>query len=145
MIPPFGKTSGYLPPGIHDASWSEFADRFGVNPFRRQLLEGLLEALRNLRMAGCQVALIDGSFVTSKRFPADYDGTWDPTNADLGQIDPILLTFDNQRAAMKTKYLGELFPATAEAGPGIRFAEFFQQDRDGKPKGVIRLILRNLP
>ena len=145
MIPPFENDSGYLPPGIHNASWEEFSDRFGCNPHRKQLLEGLLAALRDLRKAGCQIVLMNGGFVTNKRFPDDYDGTWDPINVDLDQIDPILLTFHDKRAAMKAKYLGDLFPATAEAAPGTRFTEFFQQDRDGNPKGLIRLTLRNLP
>lgn len=145
MIPPFENPCGYLPAGIHDASWNEFADRFGFNPYRQKLLQGLLEALRNLSKAGCQIVLINGSFVTNKPFPGDYDGAWDPTGVDPGQIDPILLTFDDKRAAMKAKYLGELFPATAEAAPGVRFTQFFQQDHDGNRKGVVRLFLRSLP
>lgn len=145
MIPPFESPSGYLPAGVHDASWEEFSDRFGDNDHRRRLLHGLLEALNNLRGTGCETVIIGGNFVTSKRLPADYDGTWDPTNVDVDKIDPVLLTFENQRAAMKAKYLGELFPATAEAASGIRFTEFFQQDRDGEAKGVVRLDLGNLP
>lgn len=117
----------------------------GFNPYRQELVEGLLAALRNLRNAGCRSVLIDGSFVSSKPFPGDYDGAWDPTGVNPERVDPILLTFDNKRAAMKAKYLGELFPATALAAPGIRFAEFFQQDRDGNPKGVVRLALESLP
>ncbi len=145
MIPPFTSPTGYLPPGIHDATWGELVARYGINPYRARLLDGLLAALRNLRGAGCLVALIDGSFVTAKRFPGDYDGAWDPGGVDPGLVDPILLTFDNSRAAMKAKYLGELFPATWPAAPGVAFAEFFQKDRDGVAKGLVRLGLKDLP
>lgn len=145
MIPPFTSPTGYLPPGIHDATWGELVARYGINPYRTRLLDGLLAALRNLRGAGCLSALIDGSFVTAKRFPGDYDGAWDPGGVDPGLVDPILLTFDNSRAAMKAKYLGELFPATWPAAAGVAFAEFFQKDRDGVAKGLVRLGLKDLP
>lgn len=141
MIPPFISSTGYLPPGIHDATWGELVARYGINPYRARLLDGLLAALRNLRGAGCLLALIDGSFVAAKRFP----GAWDPGGIDPGLVDPILLTFDNSRAAMKAKYLGELFPATWPAAPGVAFAEFFQKDRDGVAKGLVRLGLKDLP
>ena len=145
MIPPFDPPTGYLPVGIHDATWGELVARYGINPYRARLLDGLLAALRNLRGAGCLTALIDGSFVTAKRFPGDYDGAWDPGGVDPRLLDPILLTFDNSRAAMKAKYLGELFPATWPAAPGVAFAEFFQKDRDGVAKGLVRLSLKDLP
>ena len=145
MIPAFDPETGYLPPGVHDATWREVVARYGFNPYRSRLLDGLLAALRNLRRAGCISALIDGSFVTAKRFPGDYDGTWDPSGVDPALVDPVLLTFENKRAAMKAKYLGELFPANGCAAPGVAFAEFFQRDRDGVAKGVVRLGLRELP
>ena len=69
MLPPIDEASGYLPFGIHDGTWEEFAMRFGFNPYRQKLMEGLLAALRNLRDAGCKSALIDGSFVSRKAVP----------------------------------------------------------------------------
>lgn len=36
-------------------------ERFGTTPWRRQLLEGLARALRDLRAAGCKRAYIDGN------------------------------------------------------------------------------------
>ncbi|HIA55319.1 MAG TPA: hypothetical protein EYN91_25090 [Candidatus Melainabacteria bacterium] len=84
--------------------------------------------------------------MTSKVTPGDYDGVWE-LNAQVRPdlLDPILLKFDDQRKAMKAKYLGELFPSSAKLPSGQTFAEFFQSDRDGKPKGVARILLRTLP
>lgn len=45
---------GLLPAGIRKATWSEFADRFGGSARRRELLEGLKQALKSLRAAGCR-------------------------------------------------------------------------------------------
>ena len=104
-----------------------------------------MNALRNLRDAGCRVAIIDGSFVTRKSNPRDYDGVWEPRSVDVDLVDRILLTFEDRRAAMKEKYAGELFPASFFAAPGVRFREFFQFDRNGRPKGTVRIALRSLP
>ncbi|MBN8564802.1 MAG: hypothetical protein J0L70_30175 [Leptolyngbya sp. UWPOB_LEPTO1] len=143
MIPPFNQ-NGLLPPGIHPAeSWQEFAERFGHNSHRQKLLSGMKSALDNLRRAYCQVVYVDGSFVTTKEYPTDFDICWDMTNVDLTLLDPLLLKFDNGRIAQKVKYLGELFPAqTAEGVSGRTFLEFFQIDKvTGNPKGIVALKL----
>ena len=46
---------------------------------------------------------------------------------------------------MKPKYLGELFPATSSAEPGVLFHDFFQSDRNRTPKGIVRIDLGTLP
>lgn len=145
MIPDLDLQTGYLPVGVHDAAWAEVAPRFSGNGHRGRLADGLLEALRNLKAAGCGSVLLDGSFVSAKPLPSDYDGAWDPKGVDPYQLDPVLLDFSNGRAAMKAKYGGELFPATAMAAPGVLYREFFQSDRNGVPKGVVQIDLGSLP
>lgn len=145
MIPGADSTTGYLPPGVHDAPWSEVAPRFSKNGHRTRLLQGLLAALTNLAGAGCRSLLLDGSFVTEKELPQDYDGAWDPVSVDPDRLDPVLLDFSNGRAAMKSKYMGELFPATSVAAPGVLFRDFFLKDRNGVPKGVVLIDLGSLP
>ncbi|MCY3506735.1 MAG: hypothetical protein OXH41_11280 [Chloroflexi bacterium] len=142
MVPDFTE-GGLLPPGVHRATWGQVVKRFGGTPWRQQLLEGLRSALENLREAGCQTAYIDGSFVTGKDLPGDYDACWDEHGVDPDVLDPVLLTFDPGRAAQKAKYLGELFPATAPASQtGLSFFEFFQTDKEsGEPKGIIAIDL----
>jgi hypothetical protein len=63
------------------------------------------------------------------------------------QLDPVLLTFANRRAAQKTRFGGELFPADWEADPhGTRFVDYFQQDNvTGERKGIVALDLEELP
>ena len=145
MLPDADPLTGYLPIGVHDASWSEVAPRFGLNGHRLRLLGGLLAALRNLAGAGCRSVLLDGSFASLKDLPEDYDGAWDTYGVDPYRIDPVLLDFTNERAAMKSKYLGELFPATALAAPGVLYRDFFMKDRNGAPKGVVNINLASLP
>jgi hypothetical protein len=144
MIPIY-QPNGNLPPGIYKASWQEFIDRFGFNDHRKQLVEGLYQALANLKAAGCATAYINGSFVTSKSIPKDFDACWDRGGVNLHEVDPILLDFSNNRAAQKAKYGGELFPNIKEATSELYFLNFFQLDKDDTRKGIIQIDLGALP
>jgi hypothetical protein len=145
MLPAADSSTGYLPSGVHDAPWSEVAPRFGTNGHRARLVGGLLSALQNLAGAGCRSVLLDGSFVSQKDLPEDYDGAWDTQGVDPYRLDPVLLDFTNGRTAMKSKYLGELFPTTFLAAPGVLYRDFFMKDRSGVPKGVVNIDLGSLP
>lgn len=141
-------TDGNLPPGIHRATWEEVDKAFGTNSVRMQLLSGLYRAAKELQKAGCSTLYIDGSLVTTKDHPGDFDGCWEPAGVDAEKLDPVLLDFRAKRLAQKVKYGGELFvsSARAEAEPPHRtFLEFFQTDKiTGQPKGIIALDLRRL-
>lgn len=148
MIPPFN-ADGLLPPGIHRATWGEVEARFGSTPHRRQLLAGLKAALESLAAVGCRVVYVDGNFVTAKETPEDFDACWDAEGVDIDRLyeyDPVLLNFENRRAAQKSEYQGEFFPAhvQAEARPPFRiFLDFFQMDKEtGSPKGIIAIDLQ---
>lgn len=145
-IPPF-EEGGNLPPGVHEATWEEIVARFGSTASRRELLAGLEEALGTLRSAGCRRAYLDGSFVTAKDEPADFDACWEVAGVDPDLLDPVLLTFGNARAAQKERFRGELFPAEAAAEPhGTRFLDYFQRDKlTGEPKGIVALNPEELP
>jgi hypothetical protein len=78
---------------------------------RRELLEGLRQALNSLRAAGCCRAYIDGSFVTAKDEPGDFDACWEAGDVDPDLLDAALLNFADRRAAQKARFGGELFPA----------------------------------
>ena len=92
---------------------------------------------------------MDGSFVSHKADPEDYDGCWDRTGMDLVRLqrsDPVLLDFANKRLRQKMKYGGEMFPADlVETGSGALFVEFFERDKNtGEQKGIIEIDLREL-
>src|SRR5919206_1257162 len=103
MIPPIDPRIGNLPPGIHDASWDEVVARYATTHHRRTLLAGLRLALENLRTAGCRRAYLDGSFISNKRVPGDFDGCWETAGVDFSLVDPVLLQFDDRRRAQKAK------------------------------------------
>jgi len=138
MIPPF-RRDGLLPVGLHYAVWDEVVARFGGNDARDRLLTGLRAALDSLAAAGCGTVYLDGSFVTSKVAPGDFDACWDATGVVVAALDPALRTFDPGRATQKAAFGGELFPAHFAAdGAGTTYLEFFQRDRQtGRRKGIV--------
>ena len=89
MIPPFDRATRNLPPGVHEAAWNELVARYGYTPHRLALLAGLKAALDALRTAGCRRVYIDGSFVTAKEAPADFDACWEVDGVDLARLDPV--------------------------------------------------------
>ncbi len=96
-------------------------------------MRGLKAALENLSGADCRTAYVDGSFVTHKAIPNDYDACWEETGVDPVILDPRLLIFDLGRAAQKARRdMGELFPASVADADGLSFLEFFQTDRESQ-------------
>ena len=118
--------------------------RYGYNRHRTVLLAGLTAALDALRSAGCRRVYINGSFVSAKELPGDFDACWETSGVDLprlGLLAPVLFDFHGRRAAQKAHYGRELFPAEMEADAvGTRFLDYFQRDKQtGRPKGIIAL------
>ena len=138
MLPAFDRDSGRRPPGEHVASWDEVAERFGWTERRRRLLGGLEEAIA---AAGCRRVWLNGSFVTAKDEPGDFDACWDTNGVDLDALDPVLLDLSNHRAAQKARFGGELFPNVIETHSGLSLSEFFQNERDTSRKGIVVIHL----
>jgi hypothetical protein len=143
MLPDFN-ANGLLPEGIHDAIWDEIAPRFGGNLHRGRLLSGLKSGLEALRIAGCPKVYVDGSFVTAKEVPSDFDCCYEVAGIDPTQLDPVFLDFSFRRAAQKARFLGEFFPAHWPASvTGEVYLDFFQNDPDtGSRKGIVAIDLR---
>jgi hypothetical protein len=110
------------------------------------LLRGLKRACESLKLAGCRRIYIGGSFVTNKEFPGDFDFCWESEGVDrayLKELDPVFFDFSHKRASQKAKYGGEFFRANTIADPvsGKTYLDFFQEDRNGNPKGIIAVEL----
>jgi hypothetical protein len=131
-----------LPPGTHEASLVDVEASFATNPSRRAMFQGLVTGVEALRRAGCKVLYLDGSFVTEKDFPGDFDACWEPHGVNPLALDPVLLDFSNGRRRQKQKYRGEFFPSSSRADGTRTFLEFFRVDKyTGEAKGILRLVL----
>lgn len=139
MLPPFEST-GLLPPGVHSGSWREVKEQLGWTARRQELLIGLRDGLIALHQANCREVYLDGSFVTAKDLPGDFDACYDITGMALDRLDRVFLHFENGRAAQKLRFGGEFFPSHFLADSAHPFLDFFQIDKEsGLPKGIIAL------
>lgn len=146
MIPEFND-NGNLPPGVHWAEWEEFQEIFGTNLTRQRMVDGLELAMTQLKAAGCRTIYIDGSFVTTKQKPGDFDACWEDNGVDINylqSIAPALFNFALLRAEQKIKYKGEIFPSNYPANDsGTAYIDFFQFDtRTNTRKGIIAIDLQ---
>lgn len=134
-----------LPPGIHPTNLAEFAETFAINPIRRNQFKGLLKAISMLKSAGCEKVYIDGSYVTTKPEPGDFDACWDHKGVDPKKLDPVFLDFSNGRKKQKEAFLGEFFPSAIKADKlGTAFIDFFQIEKHtGTKKGIVVIDLKN--
>ncbi len=148
MIPDYNPDNGFLPIGIHEATWAEFYARYGYTKQRRDLMDGLLRAINDLKSCGCGVIYADGGFITRKALPPkDIDVCWDTSGVDEDLVSdnyPVFLDSHYGRREQKAKYGCEFFPADwIEGNSGEPFLDFFQKYY-GMPKGIIKINIEYL-
>jgi len=143
MIPEWMR-NGDLPPGIHRATLREIEKRLAFNPRRRRLLDGFRRGRGMLRNAGCRLVYLDGSFVSTKENPGDFDACWDVQNVDEKTLHSVFWDFSQGRSAQKRRFLGEFFPAQLpEGATGRTFVEFFPVNKQTQEaKGILAIRLR---
>ena len=145
MIPGFTE-EGLLPLGIHETDLEELEEKMGWSRKRRELLEGLEEALELMAASGVVKAYLDGSFVTDKDRPNDIDGCYDlaedVAEEELGRLAPIFPPNPTNREEAKRRFGVDFFPAAVtELGSGQPFLRSFQTDREGHERGVLSVDL----
>ena len=107
-------------------------------------MTGMKRAIKLLKVAGCTKVYINGSFVTRKKRPVDYDLCWDEDGVDLNRLDPLLRGIFYKKDKRKRIFMGDIFPSNAIANPNPSrtFLEFFQIDKHtGRRKGIICINL----
>jgi hypothetical protein len=138
---------GVLPEGIYLADVETFAGRFGTNSRRLALLAGMRRQFAILRDCACRHVLLGGSFISSKRYPGDFDGCWDGSGVDieqLGLLEPGLLGGSHQEMdALEARDGGVLLPWRYIQPLSASYAEFLQFDaRTHQRKGVVLVKLQ---
>lgn len=147
MLPVFQTLSGapwrILPPGEHLATLQEVQDLLAFNSHRLTLFNGLVSAATLLARAGCKYLYLDGSYVTEKEIPSDFDACWSIDEVDLDSLDPIIWDIENGTIAQKIRFGGELYPNCIEGDSGKLFKEFFKNEKHtNQEKGIIVIDLQ---
>jgi hypothetical protein len=97
---------------------------------------------KSLKASGCETLYLDGSYISNKAEPGDFDAVWEYKGVD-NTIEPLLRA-GWDRKAIKKKYRGDVFCRMPEL-LGVDHVEFFQTDqtdREGRAKGIIKIDLR---
>ena len=141
-MPPRFDARGHQPPGIPPFGRSEFKAAFGYNDRRRAPVAGMRMAPLSLKRAGRPTAYIDGSFVSQKPDPGDYDGCWDRASVDGCPVDPALPDTSGKTCPQKWTYGGEMSPVRPGADDSA--LGHSRCDRDGGAKGIAMTCLGGL-
>ncbi len=147
MLPNFQVLSGapwrILPPGEHIATLQEIKQSLAFNHHRLNLFNGLVSAARLLAQSGCKYLYLDGSYVTEKDMPGDFDACWSIEQVDFSIVDPIFLDLSKGTTAQKARFGGELFPNCTERASGKLFKDFFKNEKHtNQEKGIIVIDLQ---
>jgi len=142
-LPPVGK-DGDLSPGIYRATLREILGRFGKGSRQRVAVAQRLERIYRVSVGTGQVArfVVFGSFVSSKRDPADVDVFLLMENTfDMGQLtgEPRVL-FDH--AAAQAHFGASVFwlRRLAALGGEEEAISEWQIKRDGTRRGIIEIV-----
>lgn len=149
-IPDFDPTTGYLPPGLYEATVPQIQRRLGFTTRRRWLVANLGEVARMLFAAGVTDLRVDGSFVTEKPDPGDIDGFWTlDEGVRFDDVPAVLKDFSllrdphsgKPKFPMWHRYGIELYlhPHMGGFEPGD-LPEFFSHSRDGVARGYVRVV-----
>lgn len=139
MIPKLNN-NGYLPRGTHKATLREIKQRFGTSSSKRkELFRGFQNLVQLLRKHKTDIKtfLLNGSFVTAKESPGDYDcilvvkASCEFSLEEIKQLDTAKEVFD-----------AHLLVFSEEDIDGYNgFVKFFGHDQALRPKGLLEVIL----
>lgn len=128
-----------LTPGVHCVGLKELQENFAFTSHRKNLLNGFIIGATELFKIGCSAIYLDGSFVTKKECPGDFDACWDMNGVNLANL-PKIFDVRAKDSIMMQKHIfgGEFYPNGIEGSSGILFMDFFQQIRQtNEKKGII--------
>lgn len=138
------KSNGFLPAGVHLATFEEFKTKFVFNEHRQDLLKGLERGLRVLYGYGCKEVCIGGSFVTNKKLPGDVDVCYENSHMNwngLKKAHPEFFDTKNGSKRQKELYKSEFYPYNSYED---FYYNYFQTDTEDHPKGMVKLYLDKL-
>ncbi|KAA6335586.1 hypothetical protein EZS27_016196 [termite gut metagenome] len=135
--------NGFLPEGIYETTFEEINKRFGFSNRRNRLLTGMKELIDICKQLGCDVFYLDGSFVSKKVIPSDYDACWDTTSIHRESV--LKAASESILVALEEEYGGEIYYAQTKSfrNASITILEYFQLCKENPTikKGILKINL----
>jgi hypothetical protein len=132
---------------LHETISLKYEDltlHFGTNPKRLEQLANALQFFRIFCSCGCEVVYIDGSFVSTKRYPEDIDLCFDINDIDEGKLETEFPQFFdlNEMGRIHRDLHCHIFTFNKKF---TRLFDMLSEDREGNAKGFVKLNLKDLP
>jgi hypothetical protein len=125
-------------------TYEEFVYHFGTNPRRMEQISNALVYFRIFYSCGCKTVYIDGSFISKKKYPEDIDLCFDLTEIDAEKLEKQFPQFFDEKAIGRIHGAEQCHILFFDKNVQ-RFYNLLQYDRDGNPKGFVKLNLKDLP
>ncbi len=145
MLPDFNP-AGDLPPGIHQAAWTELVQRFGGQAGQRAACTRRLAHILGLaqRTGALRRIVVFGSYVTTKDEPNDVDVVLVMDDGfRLGECPAeSRAVFDHSLA--QARYGASVFwvrPAMVIGQTVEEFIQYWQIKRGGGRRGIVELLI----
>lgn len=144
MIPPFDP-DGDLPPSVHQATWSEFRERFCIfirSGQRLNLCQRITQMVEEARASQIVERIVfGGSFVSSHHEPNDFDCVVVlKATTRYEDLHPFQRWVADTREASR-RYRGDVFVARADQSTLAMYLDFFALNRRGKSVGLVEVML----
>lgn len=145
--------TGLLPPGEHNMTLEQIDHLFGHTSHRRYLLEMLHKVCLILKTAGVPQIWINGSFVTSKHRPGDYDICYEITEDIFKALPDYPFKQERADTLIRGEFGGDVKAEPMDCGALYRrdlFPNVVGHVHNGKliqgvKKGIVVLELARLP
>lgn len=124
-------------------TYEEIVRHFANSEHRMQLLHNALPFIQRFHTCGCTTAYIGGSYVSTKKRPEDIDICFDLTGIDEGKLKKEFPEFFdlNKRGSIRRDLKCHILHFDHE---DAELLDLLKEDRDGRPKGLIKLDLNDL-
>lgn len=145
--------TGLLPEGEHPLDWKSIVSLFGTSPRRQGLLQKLHELCLILKRAGVETVWLDGSFVTSKPTPNDFDMSFDLSDAAFARLPDYPFKVKNAATRLRSHFCGDIKVEPMADGyryhkdlwPYVKDHEHNGKAIFGLKKGIVVIALGDLP
>jgi hypothetical protein len=142
VLPDFTE-EGFLPAGVHPASFAEFEKRFvyfARSDRRFRVFDSLRELYRQASRSGIvKRFLVGGSFVTSKPEPNDFDCILVVDASIRGRdLKPLEYNLLSRRNARRI-FGGDVASVEEGSVDYQRYLVFFQSNRNKEPIGIVEI------
>jgi hypothetical protein len=128
-----------------ELSFDAFQLHFGTNASRKEKIKNAVTFFKIFGLCGCKAVYVAGSFVSKKKNPEDIDLLFDLTEVDDKKLRTEFPEFfgsnrHNNLGIIRRNLKCHVFTFDED---DLTMFEILQSDRDGYPKGFVKISLEN--